>query len=77
VAPQGSAPAGTAPSTAPSNKKQEKPLPETTSGAGSLSKLTTGAGGRGLQIYFLVLTIALIVVMYLATRRIRLEGRSK
>ncbi len=73
TAPPGSMPAGTAPSTAPS----EKPVPETTTGAGNLSKLTTGAGGRGLQIYLLVLTIVLIVVMYLAIRRVRLEGRSK
>jgi hypothetical protein len=75
--PAGTTPAGTAPSTAPSTKKQEKPLPETTSGAGSLSKLTTSAGGRGLQIYFLVLAIGLIVLMYLATRKVRIEGRSK
>jgi hypothetical protein len=68
------APSGTSPS---KEKPKKPPLPETTKGAGSLSKLTTGAGGRGLQLYMLVLGIGLMVLLYLGIRRVRLEGKSK
>jgi cytoskeletal protein RodZ len=77
--PDTNAPTGSTPSTAPKAKKPTAtPLPTTNKGAGSLAKLTNGAGGRGLQIYALVLAIGLIVILYLGMHRSRrAEGRAK
>jgi hypothetical protein len=71
-----------APSTSPGSvtspgKPAAKPLPTTTSGAGNLGNLANGAGARGLDIYVLVLGIALMIVIYLGVRRVRLEGKTK
>jgi hypothetical protein len=71
----------TAPGTAPgqqAGKKAKSTGPgEETKGVGNLSKLANGAGGRGFQIYLLVLFITLAVVLYLPIRKARLEGKSK
>jgi hypothetical protein len=74
VTPDGTAPSATSPA---GEEPQETPLPETTTGAGSLSKLTTSAGGRGLHIYLLVFSIGLLVLLYAGIRKMRLEGKSK
>jgi hypothetical protein len=50
---------------------------EQTTGVGNLSNLTNGAGGRGLQIYLLVLFVGLCIFLYLPIRKVRLEGKSK
>lgn len=73
----GTTPEGTTPGTAPSTAPQKPPLPQENKGVGSLSKLTNGAGGRGFQIYLLVLMVALVILLYLATRRVRPEAKGK
>ena len=65
----------TTPGTTP--KPPAKPLSTTTTGAGNLGNLTNGAGSRGLAIYVLVLGIALLIVIYMGVRRVRVEGKSK
>ncbi|PKQ28087.1 MAG: hypothetical protein CVT63_04620 [Candidatus Anoxymicrobium japonicum] len=74
-------PAGTSPSKTSTKdkdkKKAKKPLSQETKGVGSLSKLTNSVSGRGLQIYLLLHVIALITLMYVAVKRVRVEGKSK
>ena len=56
-------------------KKPETKGPgQETKGAGNLSKLATGAGGRGFIIYVFVLSIVLAVIIYMALWRARKEG---
>ncbi len=79
-----SAPAGSesvpgATQSAPSERKAKKPTGpgEQTTGVGNLANLTNGAGGRGFQLYVLVLFLALVILLYLPIRRARLEAKSK
>lgn len=57
--------------------QEEKGPGQETSGVGSLAALANWINGRGFQLYLLTLGIALIVVLYLAMRNIRLKGKSK
>lgn len=69
-------PASSAP--ADSQKAEKKTGPgEQTTGIGNLANMTNGAGGRGLQLYLLVLFAGLCIFLYLPIRKVRLEGKSK
>lgn len=61
----------------PAGTQTEKPETkgpgQETKGAGNLSKLATGAGGRGFIIYVFVLSIVLAVIIYMALWRARKE----
>jgi hypothetical protein len=48
-----------------------------TKGVGNLANLVNGAGGRGFQLYLLVLFIGLLIILYLPVRKARREGKSK
>ncbi|MFH1151477.1 MAG: hypothetical protein V1748_13490 [Actinomycetota bacterium] len=65
-------------SSAPSSSAPKKTGPGTTTkGAASLSKLATSAGGRGFEIYLLAVFVVLMIVLYVALRRVRLEAKAK
>ncbi|MBU1671577.1 MAG: hypothetical protein KKF41_00350 [Actinobacteria bacterium] len=74
-----SAPDSTAPgSSAPTSSAPKKTGPGTTTrGAASLSKLATSAGGRGFEIYLLAVFFVLMIALYVALRRVRLEAKAK
>lgn len=74
-----SAPGSTTPgSSAPTSSAPGKTGPGTTTrGAASLSKLATSAGGRGFEIYLLAVFVVLMIVLYVALRRVRLEAKAK
>jgi len=79
-----SAPAGPesvpgATQSAPSDQGSKKATGpgEQTTGVGNLANLTNGAGGRGFQLYLLVLFLALVILLYLPIRKARLEAKSK
>jgi hypothetical protein len=69
--PESSAPSGTGDAA-----KKSGPGEQTT-GVGNLSNLTNGAGGRGFQLYLLVLFVGLCIFLYFPIRKVRLEGKSK
>jgi hypothetical protein len=80
--PVGTAPTTTLPSSSSSAGAPAKPKPNPgpgsqTTGAGNLSKLASGAGNRGLEIYALVIMLGLVVLLYLGMRRMRVEGKAK
>ena len=73
------APASTAPADEKTDgEKQEDAGPSTeTKGVGNLSNLAEQVSGRGFQIYMLLLTIALGVVIYLTLKRASREGKAR
>lgn len=68
---------GQLPSSAANTKKANPGPPKETKGVGNLSNLAKGAGGRGFQIYMLVLCIALAILLFTAMLRARKEGKAK
>ena len=76
-APDSSVPGQSAPTPADGEQVEDEGPDKQTTGIGNLANLVDIAGGRGFQIYLLVLVIGLLVVLYLAERRVRLEGKHK
>jgi hypothetical protein len=66
-------------SPAKESKKPKKPSGpgQETKGVGNLANMTNGVGGRGFQLYLLVLVVGLLVVLYIALKRARQEGKLK
>ena len=61
-----------------SDEIEEQSGPEQeTEGVGNLANLTNTAGGRGFQLYLIIVFLGLSTVLYLALRRARLEGKPK
>ena len=48
-----------------------------TKGVGNLANLVNVAGGRGFQLYLLVIFMGLLIILYLPVRKARREGKSK
>lgn len=79
ASPEPVSPASTAPVDEKADgEKQEDAGPSTeTKGVGNLSNLAEQVSGRGFQIYMLLLTIALGVVIYLTLKRASREGKAR
>ncbi len=58
-------------------EEEDKGPGQQTTGVGNLANLANKLGGRGFQLYLLVLTIGLMVVIYFPVRRVRLERKQR
>ncbi len=70
-------PTSSTPSSSAPGKPKKKELPQTAKNIGNLSNLAKGAGGRGLQIYLLILLIGVGVLMYFGIRRVGREAAKR
>lgn len=66
---------GTLPAVEATTEERKGPG-EQSKGAGNLANLANGLGGRGLELYFLVISIGLIILLYLPLKRIRQQRKS-